>query len=191
MLLECHHSTKPQYLSHHAANDRDPAKETTDAAEFHLVSPRHRAKSTAIPRRTHLKRCRATIAVPSADRRYFSANKRIQHERRTQHGCGTSRVRGKVASCRGRGSRQQRPRQGQGTFDPSPAARAECERAFQDGAGQERPAEVTVSPGKPAIGEPAITSASRWALLDHTGSGVARAGDFCPACCDRFPSRVF
>ena len=112
-----------------------------------MISPRHRAKSTAIPRRTHLTRRGATIAVPSADRRYFSANKRIQHERRTQHGCGTSRVRGKVASCRGRGSRQQRPRQGQGTFDPSPAARAECERAFQDGAGQERPAEVTVSLG--------------------------------------------
>src|SRR5580704_17378566 len=121
--------------------------ETTDAAEFHLVSPRHRAKIKAIPRRTHLTRCRATIAVPSADRRYFSANKRIQHERLTQHGGGTSRIRGKVASCRGRGSRQQRPRQGQGTFDSSPAARAECERAFQDGAGQERPTEVTVSLG--------------------------------------------
>jgi hypothetical protein len=121
-----HHSTNPSQLSHHAAHDRDAGKETTDAAEFHLVSPRHRAKSTAIPRKTHLTRCGATIAVPSADRRDFSANKRIQHERRTQHGGGTSRIRGKVASCRSRGSRQQRPRQGQGTFHPSPAARAEC-----------------------------------------------------------------
>src|SRR5580692_13189285 len=82
-----------------------------------IWSRRAIAKSTTIPRRTHLTRCGATIEVPAADRRYFSANKRIQHERRTQHGGGTSRIRGEVASCRGRGSRQQRPRQGQGTFD--------------------------------------------------------------------------
>jgi hypothetical protein len=110
------------------------------------LKPRRRRSSIAlrgaIARRTQLTLCGATIEAPAADRRDFSANKRIQHERRTQQGSGTSRSRSKVSSRRGHSPRQQRPRQGQGAFKPSPAARAECKRAFQDGAGQERPTEV-------------------------------------------------